>query len=560
MGLNDFDRLQQLVMDALRSEYRRLGLAAAFSVIRSKRSPADRRLDLVLTIPKLFARQFAWDEESNSVTGNTYVFNGRYYEPVAWMTLSSSLLFFLREPDESNPYGKCQSSDMDPMLIDSVYRKQIYSLGVMHNPIRTNWNVFCFENCVVDFETGMRMDFVKDGDTWRADEDIPPELRTRKFMDFVYDRRDILRTPLWRSFLRQTFPKIDEEGKIDLLQMFLGASLIDRKKHKFEYFLLMQGNGRNGKSLIRDVVQDVFGSGDMVDFSIPQIEGNGTDKSNNRYAVSRSRFLWLSESSRGEFKNSETLKRMVSYEKYSVHKKYEDSRNATHAPLILCNSNYLFKSTDFVNKDNPADIALRRRVRILNFCHTVPLEKMDTGLRTKLYVERAGIFAWIVKGMEMLKRNGYRLPDVEKGPLSKNAIDAAASIKTDDGAVRAVVCMYLQDKKLYHEVMGMDDERKWSVFTSDLYENFVEYCKTNGMEPVSSNKFGRDMRSMGFKWKYDPIKRSKRMYTIYASYPSLDALVEDVPIHKGVDSGDYDTLADDIFVAYSERDKRGKEQ
>lgn len=540
---------EQMVLCYLRKEYNRLGLAPLFAGIIGCRNFAKRRVDLKLNLPRLFDKYYAYYNGASN--GKACIFNGKYYEPISRVAIINALLTFLREPDEMNRCGKAQ--DYDLLNIDRDYIKEIYQRSIMNNVMEKNWSVFAFNNCVVDFETMKRIDFHKnEKGEYVGDDTIAPELRTMSYMPFDFDRRDIFRCSLWRSFLRTTFSDLDEGGKIDLLQMFLGSALMDRKKHKFEYFLVMQGDGRNGKSLIRDVMQDIFGSDDIVDFSIPQIEGASPDKANNRFRMSKARFLWLSESRNGEFKRSEMLKRIVSYEKYSVYQKFHDADIATHAPLVLCNSNFKFTKEDFANPKNPSDISLYRRVNILNFRHVVPEDKVDPNLREKLLDERPGIFAWVVKGLVMLKKNNYRLPEVKDGIIEKCRMQAGNAVKLDNGTtVRGSVYYYFVDKKFEPFARGRGGIKKFTCHSADLYENYKAYCDKNGLECFSQHIFGRDARNYGFSRIQDYDDGGKVAYEIYSWYKNMNELLTTVPSREKdalLAISGYDTVADDEFV------------
>lgn len=555
--MSELKEQEALVLRYLRLEYDRLGLAPIFTGIVTCKNFAKRRVDLKMTIPRMFEKYYAYYTGDTS-KGRACIFNGKYYEPVSRAAISNALLTFLREPDSMNRFGKTQ--DYDLLNVDRDYMKEVYHRGIMNNPMDKKWSVFAFENCVVDFETMKRVDFRQDEKgNYVGDDTISPDLMTMTYMPFVFERKDILKCTLWRSFLRMTFSDVDEAGKIDLLQMFLGSALMDRKLHKFEYFLVMQGDGRNGKSLIRDVMQDIFGSEDIVDFSIPQIEGATPDKANNRWRMSKARFLWLSESNSGEFKRSEILKRIVSYEKYSVYQKFHDADVATHAPLVMCNSNFKFTKEDFANPKNPGDISLYRRVNILNFRHVVPEDKVDPNLREKLSHEKAAIFAWVVKGLMMLRKNNYRLPEVKDGIIEKCRMQAGNMVKLDNGmTMRGSIYYYIVDKKFEPFSRGRGGIKRYVCHSSDLYDNYKDYCEKNNLECFSMHVFGRDMRYYGFNRVQDRDNGGKIAYEVFAWYKNMDELIHTVPSRESdalLAISSYDKVADDEFIE-SDKEER----
>lgn len=168
---------------------------------------------------------------------------------------------------------------------------------------------------------------------------------------------------------------LPEKHKRRILQMFLGACLVNRKNISFEYFLILQGTGANGKSVIYRVLKDMFGEDEILNIKMSQFARGGDEQLRAAYSMSRKRLMYCTESNRGDFRDMSIIKAISSGEPIACRGIGGNITMMQRPPIMLCNSNYRWQPKDFLNRDDPDDESMQRRALVLNFDKTIPVEK-----------------------------------------------------------------------------------------------------------------------------------------------------------------------------------------
>jgi phage/plasmid-associated DNA primase len=412
-----------------------------------------------------------------------YFFTGMIYEYVDYDLVSYVIRDYLIELGVA-------ADDCSPRYING-YMAEVRN-RVKDHVLRPDMSVMCFENCVVDFNT-MKV------------YGHSPLFDCMKVYPFRYDRREIMNCPVWRRFLGESMLKdeqdegvLPEKYKRRVLQMFLGACLMDRKHISFEYFLILQGSGANGKSVIYRVLKDMFGEEEILNIKLSQFSDGGDGSLRAAFSMKGKRLLYCTESTRGDFKDMSMIKQISSGEPVSCREIGGNVTSVQRPPILLCNSNYKWKASDFLNRNDPYDESMQRRAVILNFEKTIPVENRDTLLAEKMRKEHAGIFAWIVKGLVELRRNNYRIPENLSGRIDAKLERIRSTVTGADGArIDGSVSEYMIYK-------GCSAESREGLFkcrmrASDMFGNYQQFCKKNGVVSVSKPKFGRDLVNMGYR-------------------------------------------------------------
>lgn len=465
-----------------------------FAAMDSIKNAYDRADLLSETIVKCIPYELAVYE------GTPYVFNGMFYERVSYDNIKYGLDEFLRGM-------KVKARDRSEKML-YIYMRRILD-RVNDHELRPKLSLMCFTNCVVDMDRLKKYPF-------------GPEHDVVKQYPFKYDRKEIYNCKIWNAFLGETYiggrqyddSVLPEKYKRRLLQMFLGACLADRNKFSFEYFMILQGTGANGKSVIQKVLAGMFGEEEMLNIRLSQFSRSGDEGMRAIASLEGRRLLHCTESSKSDFRDSSTLKAISSGEPLAGRKIGGDIRHFSRPPLLICNSNYRWKNEDFVNKDDSGDISMQRRAIIVNFEKSIPVERRDTMLSEKLKDEYAGIFAWIVKGLVDLKKSGWRMPDYHSGNIDMVLSRVNADITTKDGkSVSGSVSEWLFRKTCHHYPYGEKGEKFYekSRTSSELYKNYVLFCDKIGLTPVTKCKFGRDLSSLGYK-KTSGKEQSYKLY------------------------------------------------
>lgn len=474
-----------------------------------------------------------------------WIFNGCYYEPITYEQLKYGIEDFLYD-------CKVLASDRNEKCLYH-YMKRIEE-RIKEHELHPRLSLMCFTNCVVDMNTLKKYEF-------------DPKHDVIKQYLFKYDRKAILSCKIWNAFLGENYLATDgnddgvlpEKHKRKLLQMFLGACLVDRKIMSFEYFLILQGTGANGKSVIQKVLSGLFGDDEMLNIKLSQFARSGDEGLRAVASMEGKRLLHCTESSKSDFKDMSTIKAISSGEPLAGRAIGGNIRQYQRPPLLLCNSNYRWTMEDFVNRDDVADISVQRRAVIINFEKSIPVEKRDAMLAEKMKSEYAGIFAWIVKGLVDLKASGWRLPESVDGNVDKILHRMSATVTVRGGQkCDGSVVEWITRKTAYPEPSAEKKRVIKQRTGSELYYNYNLFCKDVGIKPVSLIKMGRDLVSMGFT----KARTQESMYVLYVE----DKLIADnfdtqIPnIYKSVNKADCFEAAEQTIEEFANSDGYGVEE
>lgn len=468
---------------------------AAISAIKSNPDRLDRYNKVVRDLP-------LWNEDFGCIHGRDcsyYVFNGRYFEPVAYDVIEVGL-----------------ESWLDSMGVSSIdrNRRSLYTyMATVCNRIRDrvlkpDLSLMCFKNGVVDMSRLKLQPFSSRFDVVKQ-------------YSFKFDRKEIFNCPIWKSFLGESWlpmQEVDgvlpEKDKRRLLQMFLGACLVNRKNISFEYFMILQGTGANGKSVIYRVLQDMFGQEEILNIKLGQFAKGGDESLRAAFSMDGKRLMFCTESTKRDFADTSTIKALSSGEPIACREIGGNITMMQRPPVLICNSNYRWKQADFLNRDDPDDMSMQRRAVVVNFDKTIPTEKRDTMLAQRMRKEHAGIFAWIVKGLCELKKNDWRMPETVGGKIEEKLNRMRSTVVTDAGRkIDGSVSEYLK----YKACVPVCAESRVKVMLSatELKRNYDRFCRKVGIVPVSQRKLSLDLISLGYERKQTAGKGNASTYTLW---------------------------------------------
>lgn len=468
---------------------------AAISAIKSNPDRLDRYNKVVRDLP-------LWNEDFGCIYGRDYsyyVFNGKYFEPVAYDVIEVGL-----------------ESWLDSMGVSSIdrNRRSLYTyMATVCNRIRDrvlkpDLSLMCFENGVVDMSKLKLQPFSNRFDVIKQ-------------YSFKFDRKEIFNCPIWKAFLGESWlpmQEVDgvlpEKDKRRLLQMFLGACLVNRKNISFEYFMILQGTGANGKSVIYRVLQDMLGQEEILNIKLGQFAKGGDESLRAAFSMDGKRMMFCTESTKRDFADTSTIKALSSGEPIACREIGGNITMMQRPPVLICNSNYRWKQADFLNRDDPDDMSMQRRAVVVNFDKTIPTEKRDTMLAQRMRKEHAGIFAWIVKGLCELKKNNWRMPETVGGKIEEKLNRMRSTVITDDGRkIDGSVSEYLK----YKACVPVYAESRVKVLLSatELKRNYDRFCKKVGIVPVSQRKLSLDLISLGYERKQTAGKGNASTYTLW---------------------------------------------
>ncbi len=264
---------------------------------------------------------------------------------------------------------------------------------------------------------------------------------------------------LWKSHLAVVMA--DDAELIGFLQRALGYSLTGITREHALFF--GHGTGANGKGTTFETVAHVLGdyarTAPMEVFQYSSIDRHPTELA----MLQGARFVTASETEEGRGWAESRIKTLTGGDRISARFMRQDFFE--YLPQFK-----LWLTGNHKPSIRSVDEAIRRRFNLIPFAVTIPPDKRDKELVSKLKEESAGILAWMIQGCLLWQQNGLNPP-------------LAVKRATDE---------YLAAEdalRLWFEECCVVDAAEPGTFTSELYESWKLWAEKNGEYPRSLKKF-----------------------------------------------------------------------
>lgn len=231
------------------------------------------------------------------------------------------------------------------------------------------------------------------------------EMHAHRFEDFITHVTDApyepeATCPGWLAFLEEVLPDAEVRA---FMQRSVGYALTDSIEEQCLW--LLHGSGRNGKSTFLNVLRRVLGDyAASTHASTLMVKKHGDDKRNDLAALRGSRLVTVSESETGQQLAEALLKQLTGGDPLTVRKLYAEFFSFTPSFKIFIACNH---KPDVRGQD----LAIWRRIHLVPFDVTIPLDRVDPNLVGKLVAEGPGILAWMVEGFKAWQQDGLRPPE-----------------------------------------------------------------------------------------------------------------------------------------------------
>lgn len=202
------------------------------------------------------------------------------------------------------------------------------------------------------------------------------------------------KAPLFEKIQNENLP---DKTKQAVLLEYIASIFLSNIHIKLEKVLFLYGSGSNGKSVIFEILQALFGNENITNFSLENL----TDNSGYSRALIANKLLnYCSDISKKI--NVENFKRLASKEPIEARLPYGEPHTISNYASLIFNTNSLPESTDFTN-------AFFRRFLIIHFDQTIAQDKIDRKLAQKIIdSELPGIFNLIIEALQrLLSQNGF---------------------------------------------------------------------------------------------------------------------------------------------------------
>ena len=297
-----------------------------------------------------------------------------------------------------------------------------------------------FPNCVLDIETGQQ---------------IKHDIKYLQTIQLGFNYDPEATCPRWMRFMEEVLP--DDPGAQGFLQEFVGYLLTPDTQH--EIFVVLIGEGRNGKGVFQHVVVELLCRENVSFFKIDEI---GQPHKGIHLAGKLANFS--SENEAKIIQDTSMLKKIASGEPF------EDSEKFKPRMTVYPFARLLFSTNNVLRFQDTSD-GFRERLRIINFNQQFKGDKKDMSLKHYLVRnELPGILNWALEGLRRLNLRGH---------FVESAAMAAAADETRDGA--SSVFGFVRERCVWgHNEMWEGRKR--------MYRAYTRFCEASGFKAHSDGR------------------------------------------------------------------------
>ncbi len=280
----------------------------------------------------------------------------------------------------------------------------------------------------------------------------------------VAEYSDNVDAPLWEKFLNQIFN--NDEELIHYVQKAIGYSFTGSVDE--QCLFILNGRGRNGKSVFSNVVSDVAGNyAKQMNVQTIVAKKNQSGSANSDVArLEGARIVTSSELNEGDRFDESLVKQLTGGDKILARFLY--GSEFEYKPKFK-----IWMATNHLPIIRGTDDGIWRRIKIIPFNIQIPKEKVDKKLEYKLKAEYTGILNWIVQGAIMWQQEGLEDPEA----VTK-VIEAYRAEMDPLDAFLEECCTTGQN---------------YSIKAREMYDAYHEWAKESEEYKMSMTKFGREM-------------------------------------------------------------------
>jgi len=281
-------------------------------------------------------------------------------------------------------------------------------------------------------------------------------------LPFSYDPE--ARAPKFEKYLNEVLP--DEESR-RVLAEFIGSIFL--RNLKLEVVLFLLGSGRNGKSVLFNIIRALLGEEAVSFYSLYSLT---SDENYCRAKLENKLLNWASDI--GSKLQSDTFKQLASGEPIEARLPYKE-------PFLLKNVCKFAFNTNTLPTDVEHTDAFFERFLIIPFEQYIPKEKRDPRLAEKIISkELPGVFNWVLDGLNRLIRQ-------EQFSKCKASEKALREFRKESDSVA-----------LFTDEMGYKATPNEWTKAKPIYEDYRTYCFAEGLKPLSRKNFHRRLENLGF--------------------------------------------------------------
>lgn len=288
---------------------------------------------------------------------------------------------------------------------------------------------------------------------------------------------------LWEEKIAEIIPNKDARS---VFQQWCGTLLADKEVYKTEYVMFLIGPGANGKSVVSNVISQVFGGDYFSRFSLQQLFKD-SDRNVNIAAL-KGKIANFIDDVNGKELSGGDFKRFASGGEFEGRVPYEKKPVKVVAPPLLCCANTMPETDDDTYGGQ------RRRLVVHTTTRAFTGEERDTSLTYKLTRPEAlmYIFHWIVEGYRVFTKNKGDIVMGEDMKRSQEVIMAGSN------NMRRWWAEY------DYEAVKEYDRDCWRSL-AELYEEYKAFAEAEGSKQHSRPELSAMLAQKGcFKQRLTP--------------------------------------------------------
>ncbi|MGD3155781.1 phage/plasmid primase, P4 family [Staphylococcus warneri] len=283
--------------------------------------------------------------------------------------------------------------------------------------------------------------------------------------------------PKWEEFLDDIF--LGNQELVRFVQRAVGYSLSGYTTE--QVLFVLYGNGRNGKSVFLDILNEIFGNySTNIQPQAIMASKNQSDASPEIAKLDGARLVTTTEPNEGERFDEGLLKQLTGGDRVSARKLYENEFEFT--PQFK-----LWMATNHKPYVRGRDDGIWRRFVIIPFDKQIPINEIDRELTNKLKRELPAIMKWCVDGFLEWQRIGLSEPAIIK--------EQRDEYRTEMDSTEAFI----------EECCNIDATKY--VKTSELFKAYDMWARQNYQYKMSNRKFRSEMEK-----KFSVKKSSSEYY------------------------------------------------
>lgn len=269
--------------------------------------------------------------------------------------------------------------------------------------------------------------------------------------------------PLWLQTLAEILPPMSpDDHRIAVVQEYFGYCLL-ATNHRFEKFLILIGEGSNGKSVVLEVLSEMLGRHNVSHVSLDAFGG----EFRNAEMIGKLANI-ATDMQRMPRVHEGILKQLVSGEPIQINRKHQ-------APVSMYPTAKLVFATNHLPPFADTSDGLWRRMMVVPFNVRFAAERIDRYRARRIVAEELpGVLNWALEGARRLIRN--------------------------DAFTHCCVCesakgWHRHDSDPFLQFLDecCDVREGLTVLADDLYSAYRGFCDHSGRMPKARPEFGKQL-------------------------------------------------------------------